>query len=147
MTTRTDIEIALKVAMKEGLEVRKQTLRMILAAIKFSEIDKGSTLDEGAVAVILQKEIKNRRESLADAQKANRPDLIAEAEAEIAVVEDYLPKALSEDEIRAIVKTFIQKLGATSLKDMGRVIKAVMAEVQGRAAGDKISAIVKEWLQ
>lgn len=147
MTNRIEIETALKTAMKEGNDVRKRTLRMILSAIKFSEIEKGSQLDEVAIAAILQKEIKIRKEAISDAQKANRPDLVLESEAEIKVVEYYLPKALSDEELRVLVKSIIEEESANSLKEMGKVIKIVMSRVQGRAPGDKVSALVKELLQ
>jgi len=96
---------------------------------------------------ILQKEIKSRRESIQEAQKASRPDLEGAAQLEIAVLESYLPAPMSEAELVALVQAVATELGATGPADMGKVIKAAMARVQGRAPGDKVSQIVRTVLQ
>jgi uncharacterized protein YqeY len=147
MTTKAELETSLKDAMRAGDDVRKRTLRMALSAIKQVEIDKNQAIDESGVAAILQKEIKSRRESILDAERANRPDLIQAAETEIAIIEGFLPKALSPEELEKLVKLVITELGAASPKDMGQVMKALLPRVQGRAPGDQVSAVVRKLLQ
>ncbi len=146
MEIKTQLTEAMKRAMKANDEVGKRTTRMALAAIKQSEVDKQTTLDDAAVIALLQKEIKNRREALEEAKKANRPDLISDNEAEIKVLEAFLPKAMSPDELRALAQSAITEAGASSPSDMGKVMKLLMPKVAGRAAGDQISAVVKELL-
>jgi uncharacterized protein YqeY len=100
-----------------------------------------------AIMALLQKEIKNRRESLEEAKKANRADLMEANEAEIKVLEVFLPKAMPADELRALVQAAITESGAASPADMGKVMKIVMAKVAGRAPNDAVSAAVRELLQ
>jgi hypothetical protein len=133
MDTKAKLENALKEAMRAGDEVKKRTVRMALAAIKQVEIDRQVSLDEAAVLAILQKEIKTRREALEEARQANRPDLVAEAEAEIAVVNVFLPQAFSADELKALAEAAIAEAGASSLADTGKVMKLLMPRIQGRA--------------
>ena len=147
MDIKTQLNESLKTALKSGDMTRKDTLRMALAAIKQVEVDKRITLDDAAIMSLLQKEIKNRREALEEAKKANRPDLASANEAEIVIIEAFLPKAMPTDELRAIVKEAIAEVGAASVSDMGKVMKAVMPKVAGRAPNDAISAMVKELLQ
>ena len=133
--------------MRSGDEVRKRTIRMALAAVKQAEVDKRIELDDVAVMALLQKEIKNRRESLEEAKKANRADLIEANEAEIKVIEAFLPKAMPAEELRALVQTAITETGAAGPADMGKVMKLVMPRVAGRAPNDMVSAAVRELLQ
>jgi uncharacterized protein YqeY len=147
MTLKTQLNDSMKDAMKSGDEVRKRTVRMALAAVKQAEVDKRVELDDAAIMALLQKEIKNRRESLADAQKAARADLIEANEAEIKVLEAFLPKAMPAEELRALVQAAIAEAGAASPADMGKVMKLVMSRVAGKAPNDKVSAMVKELLQ
>lgn len=133
-------------AMKSGDEVRKRTVRMALAAVKQAEVDKRTELDDMAVTALIQKEVKNRREALEEAKKANREDLVADNEAEIKVLEEFLPKAMPVEELRALVQAAIAETGAAAPSDMGKVMKAVMPKVAGRAPNDAISAMVKELL-
>ncbi len=147
MTLKTQLNNSMKDAMKSGDEIRKRTVRMALAAVKQVEVDKRIELDDMAVMSLLQKEIKNRRESLEEAKKANRPDLIEANEAEIKVLEVFLPKAMPTEELRALVQAAIAETGASSPADMGKVMKIVMAKVAGRAPNDMVSATVRELLQ
>jgi uncharacterized protein YqeY len=147
MDLKTQLNDSVKDAMRSGDEVRKRTLRMVLAAVKQAEVDKRITLDDMAVVSILQKEIKNRREALEEAQRAGRADLASDNEAEIAVLETFLPRAMPADELRALVQAAITETGAASMTDMGKVMKAVMPRVAGRAPNDMISAMVRESLQ
>ena len=146
MDIKTQLTESMKDAMKSGDEVRKRTTRMALANIKQAEVDKQTKLDDAAVISLLQKEIKNRRESVDEAKKANRADLIADNEAEIKVLEVFLPKAMPAEELRALAQAAIAEVGAASPTDMGKVMKALLPKVTGRAAGDQVSAMVKELL-
>jgi uncharacterized protein len=147
MGLREQLEASLKDAMRAGDEVRKRTLRMALSAIRLSEIDKGARLDDSGVMIILQKEIKSRQESIADAERANRPDLISESQAEIAVIEEFLPKAMSAAELEEMARQVIAEVGATNVKEMGQVMKVLMPRLQGRASGDQASQVVRRLLQ
>lgn len=146
MNIKTQLNQALKDAMKSGDETRKTTVRMTLAAIKQVEIDKRIELDESAVLAILQKEVKSRREALAEAQKANREDLALAAQTEINILNDFLPQAMSVEELRELARQALVESGASSPSDMGKLMKALMPKVAGRAPGDQVSAIVKEML-
>ena len=154
MSIKTQLNDSMKDAMKSGDEVRKRTVRLALAAVKQAEVDKRSNpadkrteLDDTAVIHLLQKEIKNRRESLEEAKKANRPDLVASNEAEINVLQAFLPEAMPAEELRALVLAAIAETGAASPTDMGKVMKTVMPKVAGRAPNDMVSATVRELLQ
>lgn len=147
MDTKTALDSALKDALRAGDDLRKRTIRQALAAIKQAEIDRQTTLDEPAVLVILQKEIKTRRESAEEAHRAGRGDMVNELEAEIRVLSDFLPEALSDGELRPMVEAAIAETGAISSADMGRVIKTVMSRVAGRATGDQVSKMARELLQ
>ena len=147
MNIKEQLNESVKDAMKSGDEVRKRTLRMVLAAIKQAEVDKREEIDEMAVIALLQKEVKSRRESIDEAKKAERTDLIEANEAEIKVLEVFLPKAMPEEELKAIVQAAITETGASTMADMGKVMKIVMGKVAGRAPNDKISSTVRELLQ
>ena len=147
MSIKTQLNDSMKDAMKSGDEVRKRTVRMVLAAVKQVEVDKRTELDDMAVMGLIQKEIKNRREAIEEAKKANRPDLIEANEAEINVLQAYLPKAMPAEELRVLVQAAITETGAASPADMGKVMKTVMPKVAGRAPNDMVSATVRELLQ
>lgn len=147
MDMKTQINEALKEAMKTNDDLRRRTLRMVMAAIKQVEVDKRAALDDTGVMALIQKEIKNRREALEEAKKANRADLAADNEAEIAVLEVFLPKAMPAEELRALVQAAIAETGAVAPSDMGKVMKVVIPRVAGRAPNDAISAAVRELLQ
>lgn len=148
METRKKLEEALHVAMRSNDQVRKQTIRMALASIKMAEVEhRGTPLDETAVLTLLQKEIKSRRESINDAQKAGRQDLIESLELEIAVLEEFLPKGLTDDELRALVTEVVAEVNASSPADMGKLMKALMPRIAGRAAGDRVNQMVRQVLQ
>jgi len=146
MSIKVQLNESMKDAMRSGDEVRKRTVRMALAAVKQVEVDKRVELDDAAVMGLLQKEIKNRREAIEEAKKANRPDLIEENEAEIKVLQAFLPEAMPADELRALVQAAITETGAASPSDMGKVMKVAIAKVAGRAPSDMVSATVRELL-
>lgn len=147
MDMKTQLNEALKEAMKNNDDLRRRTLRMVMAAIKQVEVDKRTALDDAGVMALIQKEIKNRREALEEARKANRADLAADNEAEIAVLEAFLPKAMPAEELRALVQAAIAETGAAAPSDMGKVMKVVIPKVAGRAPNDMISAAVRDLLQ
>lgn len=147
MTIKSQLNEAMKDAMRSGDEVRKRTVRMALAAVKQAEVDKRTDLDDMAVMNLIQKEIKNRRESLEEAKKANRADLMEANEAEIKVLEAFLPEAIPDEQLCTLVQAAINETGAASPTDMGKVMKIVMPRVAGRAPNDRVSATVRELLQ
>lgn len=143
MPTKESLEAELKQAMRAGDEVRKRTLRMVLSAIKLAEVEKRVPLDQPALMAVLQKEIKTRRESIADAERAHRDDLIAATQAELAVLHSFLPQALSQEALEEMVRLAIEEVGAAGPQDMGKVMKAVMPRIQGRADGKDVSELVR----
>jgi uncharacterized protein YqeY len=150
MDLRLKIENDLKDAMRASDDLRKRTLRMVLAAIKLADVDTsrgGAKLDDLGIIAILQKEVKARRESIHDAEKANRNDLAQDYLDELHVLETYLPQGIGEAELKAMAAEVIQELKASVPADMGKVIKALMAKLQGRAPGDQVSKVVRELLQ
>jgi hypothetical protein len=147
MNIKTQLNDSMKDAMKSGDEIRKRTVRMALAAVKQVEVDKRIELDDLAVTNLIQKEVKNRREALEEAKKADRADLIEANEAEIKVLEAFLPKSMPAEELRALIQSAIAETGAAGPGDMGKVMKVAMAKVAGRAPNDAVSATVRELLQ
>jgi uncharacterized protein len=147
MDLKLQLETALKEAMKAGDDVGKRTIRMVLAAIRQVEIDRQVKLDDTAVVSIIQKEIKTRKESVEEAQRANRPDIVSATDAEISVLKGYLPEALNEDELNALAKAVIVETGAAFPSDMGKVMKLLIPRVAGRATGDQVSNVVRQLLQ
>ncbi len=147
METKLKLESDLKDALRAGDSLRKNTLRLALSAIRLAEIDRGSKLDESAVIAILQKEIKARHELIEDAQRAGRPELEEAARAEIKVLQVYLPQAMNPEELEAQAKQAIADVGATSLREMGQVMKVLLPRLAGRATGDQASQVVRKLLQ
>lgn len=146
MDTKTQINNAMKEAMRAKDQVAKRTLTMVRAAIQQAEKDRKIELDEAAVMAVLQKEVKSRQETIAESEKAGRDDLIADTEAEIVVLKKFLPEAMPEEELRALAAEVIAEVGASSPRDMGNVMKVIRPRVGGRAAGGDISRVVKELL-
>ena len=134
-------------AMRAGDTSRRDVLRMILAAVKQEEVDEQTELDDDGVQSVLIKQAKQRRESIADAEKANRPDLAAQEEAELLIINDYLPGKLTEDEVRAAASAVITDMGASEMQDMGRVMGQLMPKLKGQADGRMVSQVVSELLQ
>ncbi len=147
MDTRQKLDIALKEAIRSGDDMRKQNIRMIMSAVKLIEVEKGTRLDETEIISIIQRELKSRHEARLDAEKANRPDLIQQAEAEIQFIETFLPRQLSEDELEALVKETLSETGATGPGDIGKVMKAIMPKIQGQASGNQVNQVVRKHLQ
>jgi len=141
-TLNDDMKAAMKAKQKEELQV----IRMLKASLQNEQIKLGRDLTDDEELTILAREMKQRRDSLVEFEKADRQDLADQVKVEIAIVEKYLPKQLSETEIREIVLDSFQKTGATSIKDFGKVMGAVMPQVKGKADGNQVNAIVKEEL-
>jgi uncharacterized protein YqeY len=137
----------LKEAIKAKDETRKLVLRLALSAIKLATVEKQEELDDGEILGILQKEVKARHETIADAKKAERQDLVEAAKSEMAVLEEYLPEGLTPEELEALIEETIAEVGASSMGDMGNVMKAVMPKVQGRADGGQVNQLVRQLLQ
>lgn len=146
MTSKQELETALRNAMKSGDEVSKRTIRMVLTSIKLAEVEKGTEISESDLASIVQKEIKIRKETIQDAEKGNRPDLVEANLAEIRVLESFLPKQLSEDELIAVINRAISQVGASSLADMGKVMKVLIPQIKGQAPNELVSRIVRQLL-
>lgn len=146
MKTKTQLQNDLKDAMRAKDNQRKNTIRMALAAIKNTEIDKGHELEDSEVQAILQKEVKSRREAMEDAKQAQRPDIIADNAAEIEILEAYLPKQLTPGEIEAMAREAIREVGATSPREIGQVMKVLMPRVRGKADGQEVNQIVRRLL-
>ena len=142
MTLTERIDSDLKTAMKEKNELTLSTIRMLKAAIKNKEIDKKvKALSDQEILEVLQKQVKQRRDSIAEFEKAKRTDLVNKEKSEAAILEKYLPKGLSEAELKALIEKAIQTAGAKTKADVGRVMKEVMPHVAGRADGKAINQI------
>jgi hypothetical protein len=151
MGTKEQLESSLKEAMKSGDDLRKRTLRLALSSIRLVEIEaRGSSsdkpLEESQVQAILQKEVKSRQESIVDAERANRPDLVEASRQEMSVLEEFLPKQLSSEALEELARQAIADVGATTPKEMGLVMKTLMPRLQGRASGEQASQTVKKLL-
>lgn len=144
--TRQRVLDDIKTAMKAGDKPRLATLRLMSAAIKQKEVDERIELDETATMVILDKLMKQRRESIAQYSAAGRDDLVAQEQSEIDIIQTYLPVALSEAEIATIIDDAVNESGATSVKDMGKVMALVKPKMQGRADMSSVSKTIKECL-
>ena len=134
------------VAMKAQEKERLGTIRFISAAIKKVEIDTRKDLDDAAVIGILSNLVKQRRDSIEQFKKGGREDLVAKEEAELAVLQTYLPQQLSNEELEKIVGEAVEKSGAKSMRDMGLVMKVLMPLVAGKAEGSAVSEMVKKKL-
>ena len=141
-TLNNDIKTAMKAKDKENLAV----LRMIKTAVQAAEIDKKEELNAEEELTILAREAKQRRESLAEFVKAGRDELVAKTETEIEIVERYLPKQLSVEEVKEVIATVAEKIGATTQKEFGKLMGAVMQELKGKADGNVIKEQVKAHL-
>jgi uncharacterized protein len=149
MTFPEKINHDLKEAMKAKNEVALRTVRAIKAEILLFNTDektRGTELTEDKAISLVQKMVKKRKDSLGIYEKQNRPDLASIEKAEIAILENYLPKALTANELEAFLKELITEVGATSAKDMGKVIGAANKKLAGKAEGAVISAAVKKLL-
>jgi uncharacterized protein len=147
MTLQEKIQSHLADAMRSKDQLRLSVLRMMKTAVKNKEIDKMKALEEGEVIAVLNTLVKQRKDSIDQFRKGGREELAQKEEAEIKVIEEYLPAAASDDDIRRAVEDAIQETSAASIKDMGKVMKATMARLVGKTAdGSRVSQLVKEKL-
>jgi uncharacterized protein len=136
----------MKASMRSGDKDRLAGIRLVLAAIKQREVDERIQLDDTQVLAVLEKMIKQRRESIVQFQAGNRADLVAKESAELAVLQAYLPAQLGDAEVEALIRAAIAGTGAASMKDMGKVMAAVKPQVQGRTDMGALSARIKALL-
>jgi uncharacterized protein YqeY len=134
-------------AMRAGDKEKRDTLRLLLAAIKQVEVDQRSTLDDTDVQNVLAKQAKQRRESIAEYEAAERQEQANQEKAELEIIKSYLPQMMSRQEVEEIAAQTVVDLGATSPKDMGRVMGRLMPQVKGKADGSMVSEVVRELLQ
>ena len=146
MALKDRITEDMKVAMRAGDKERLGTIRLALAAIKQREVDERITLDDGQVLAVLEKMIKQRREAIPQFESGGRADLVAKESAEIKVLQQYLPAQLGDAEIDALIAEAFAATGATSMKDMGKVMAAVKSKAQGRTDMGALSARIKQKL-
>ena len=146
MLTKEQFENDLKDAMRASDELRKRTLRMLLSNIKLAEVETRRPLEESELLGIIQKEVKTRNESIEEAHQYKREDLATATQAEVDVLQAYLPAALSDEELKQFAREAIHQVGATKPGDMGRVMKELMPKIQGRADGKAASQIVRNLL-
>ncbi|NLZ38115.1 MAG: GatB/YqeY domain-containing protein [Firmicutes bacterium] len=142
----TQIQNDMKQAMKAGEKKKVTTLRMLIAAIKNESINKRTTLSDEDIIAVIQREIKQRRNACEEFKKGGREDLVRENEEEIALLEAYLPRQLSDEELAALVNQVISEVNATSVKDMGKVMGKLMPQVKGKADGSRVQQAVKKAL-
>lgn len=135
-----------KTAMKAGDKPRLATLRLVSAAIKQREVDERIELDDTQMLAVLEKMVKQRRESIAQYDKAGRTDLSDQEQYEIGILQEYLPEPLSADEIAQLIDAAIAASGAVSIKDMGKVVGQLKPQMQGRADMGQVSGLVKQKL-
>ena len=146
MSLKEKITEDMKSAMRAGEKERLATIRMILAAVKQREVDERIQLDDGQVLAAVEKMIKQRKEAIVQFESGGRADLVAKESAEIAILQAYLPAQLSEAEIGSLIAAAIASTGASSIKDMGKVMGVVKAQAQGKVDMGKVSALIKQKL-
>ncbi len=146
MSLKARITDDMKTAMRSGERERLSAVRMILAAVKQREVDERITLDDAQVLAVLEKMIKQRRESISQFESGGRADLVAKETAELEILKSYLPDQLSDAEIASLIDEAIRSTGAASIKDMGKVMGVVKPKAQGRADMGALSARIKERL-
>lgn len=144
MSLKEKLQEDLKSSMKNKDTIKKSVITMIRAAIKQYEVDNRIELSDEGIIDIISKQLKQRNDSLLEFEKAQRDDLIEETKSEIQVLKEYLPQQLSEEELEKIVKETIAQVGATSMKDMGKIMVAIKPKTAGRADGRKINELVKK---
>jgi uncharacterized protein YqeY len=140
---RDRIADEMRAAMKAREQTRVSTLRMLMAAMKNTQVEKGHELSDDEVVDVIAREAKRRRESMEAFEKGGRAELVEKEGAELAILEAYLPERLGDDELAKLVDEAIAETGASSPKEMGAVMKALMPKVKGRADGTAVSAAVR----
>ena len=147
MNLKEQLTNDLKESMKNKEQVKKSVVTLIRAAIKKKEVDERVELNDEAVLDIISKQMKQRNDALEEFKKAGRDDLISQTEEEIQVLLSYLPKQLTDDELRVLIKEAIDKTGASSSKDMGKIMGILMPKTKGKADGKRINTLVSEFFK
>ena len=142
MTIRETLEADILAAMRSRNQQRLDTLRFLKSAINRVEIDRRVTLDDAGVTEVVVRQVKDRRDSIRMFEEGNRTDLVAKETADLVILEEYLPPQMSEEEITALVRDVIQQVGAETIRDKGKVMGRLMPQVQGKADGQQVNAIV-----
>jgi uncharacterized protein YqeY len=143
MSLKERIQQDMKDSMRSGNKSRLGVIRLILAAIKQKEVDERIELDDAQVTAVLDKMTKQRRESISQFEKAGRTDLVDQEDAELTIIQEFLPEQLGEAEINALIEAAMEQTGATSIKDMGKVMGQLKPQLQGRADMSAVSALIK----
>ena len=143
MSLKERIQQDMKDAMRAADKPRLGTIRLMLAAIKQKEIDERKDLDDAEITIVLDRMVKQRRESISQFEKAGRTDLVDQEAAELAVIHTYLPEQLGESELNALIDDAMAQSGAASIKDMGKVMALLKPRLQGRADMGAVSALIK----
>ena len=146
MSLKDKLSDDLKLSMKEKDLIRKNTVQSIRAAILQVEKDNLTELDDDAIIEVIAKELKKRKDVLPDYEKSGREELITQLNREIEIVMGYLPSQLSEDELDEIVKSAVESTGASTMKDMGKIMAEVMPKIKGRADGKLVNTLAKKYL-
>jgi uncharacterized protein YqeY len=146
MTLAQKIRNDLEQSIRKDDKRRCLVLRSVLASMRNAEIAQQKDLDDSGILVVIDKEAKMRRESIEAFEKGNRPDLVANEKAELAILLEYLPEQMSREEIAAAARKIISELGATSQKDKGKVMSQLMPQLRGRAQGQEVNDVVSELL-
>lgn len=143
---KQEITNAMKTAMKGGDKARLATIRLILAAIKQVEVDERRDLEDADLLAVMDKMVKQRRDSFAQYTEAGREDLATQEQAEMEVIQDFLPQPLTDAEIEELIKAAVAETGAESMRDMGKVMGILKPQLQGRADMGKVSGQIKAQL-
>ncbi len=143
MSLKDRIQQDMKDSMRGGNKSRLGVIRLILAAIKQREVDERIELDDAQVTIVLDKMAKQRRESISQFEKAGRTDLVDQEAAELKIIQEFLPEQLGEAEINALIEAAMEQTGASSIKDMGKVMGQLKPKLQGRADMGAVSALIK----
>jgi uncharacterized protein len=145
-TIQETIRSEMTTAWKGGATERRDALRLMLAAFKNAEIDLGHTLTDDETLRVLQKEAKQRRDSITEYEKAKRADLVAKEQVELTIIEEFLPSQLSDEELQALARAVIAEVGATGMSDVGKVMRPLLERVAGQADGSRVNQAVREIL-
>ena len=146
MSLMEQLTADMKEAMKQGEKERLSVIRLVRGAVRQAEIDGKKTLTDDEVVSVINKEVKMRRDSIEEFERGSRPDLVAKAQAEIAILMPYLPEQLSEDAVKTLAEVAVAEVGAQTAKDIGKVMGVLMPRVQGRANGKLVQEIVRSLL-
>lgn len=146
MSVRLSLETTMHEAMRSRDDVVRDTIRLVFSSIKQAEVETRKTLDDIEILSIIQKEVKIRKETISELEGTDRNDLLEKAETEISILEKFLPAQLSDDEIAELARKAIRDVSASSLSDMGKVMKTILPSIKGQALPDRVSKIVKQLL-